>query len=168
MIVGIDCVRVVLGPFFAVIFSGVKSGGAYEPAFMFSITEGRAVLVHVHGRLVTLGIGVNGRNFFFPGESIVTTAINKYFSRWVSFFNEGENIASGFVDRCAATLEAGICDCDFRAPGCAAIGRAARADVFITPRCDQSSFLGDHNVGEAFSFKEGLDEWFIRSLSIKF
>ena len=153
MIVGIDCVRVVLGPFFAVIFSGVISGGAYESAFVLSITEGRAVPVHVHGRLVTVGVWSYCRDFFLPGESVVTTAVNKYFGRWVSFFNEGENITSGLVDRCAATLEARICDCNLGTPGRATIGGAARADVFIPPRGNESSFLRDNNVGEAFTLK---------------
>ena len=126
------------------------------------------MLVHVHRRLVTVGIRADRGGFFFPSESVVTTAINKNFGRRVSFFNEGENVASGFIDRCAATLEAGICDCNFRTPGRAAIGGAARADVFIPPRGDQSSFLRDNNVGEAFTLKQRLDEWFIRSLFIKF
>lgn len=136
MVVGIDFVRVVLGPLFSVIFSGIKAGGSDEAAFVFSVTKGGAVLVHVHRRLVTLGIRADGGDFFFPSESVVTTAINKDFGRRVSFFDKGEDVASGFIDSCAAALETGIRDCDFSPPSDVTIGGTARADVPVPPGGD--------------------------------
>lgn len=167
MIVGINCVCVVLGPFFAVIFPGIKASGPDESTFVFSVTKGCSVIVHMHGGVVTLGVGADSGGFFFPGESVVTTAINKNIGRWMVFFDEGKDVPGGFIDRCAATLEAGIFDCDFRPPRGAAISGAASSDVSIPPCGDQSSFFRDNNIGEAFSLKERLDEGFFRGFFIK-
>ena len=76
VIVGVDGVGVVIGPFGGVIFLAVVSGGSDEAAFVFSLAQGDAVLVHVHRRGVAPGVGVDFWGFLFPGEAVVGRAVD--------------------------------------------------------------------------------------------
>ena len=71
VVIGVDGVGVVVGPFRAVIFLAVVSGGSDEAAFVFSVAQGDAVLVHVHRGGVAFGVGVDFWGFLFPGEAVV-------------------------------------------------------------------------------------------------
>ena len=79
----------------------------------------------------------------------------------MAFFDEGEDVAGGFIDRGAAAVEAGLGDGDVRAPGEARIGGAPGADVLVAPGGDQGPFFGDNDVRVAFVGVEVLNEGFV-------
>ena len=76
VVVGVDGVGVVIGPFRAVIFFAVVSGGSDKTAFVFSVAQGDAVLVHVHRGGVAFGVGLDFWGFLFPGEAVVGRAVD--------------------------------------------------------------------------------------------
>ena len=80
------------------------------------------------------------------------------------FFDEGEDVASGFIDRGAAAMKAGLGDGNVGAPGEACIGGATGADVFVAPGGDKRSFFGNDDVGVAFVGVEVLNEGFVGGL----
>ena len=54
----------------------------------------------------------------------------------MAFFDEGEDVAGGFIDRGSAAVEAGLGDGDFGSPGEAGIGGAPGANVLVAPSSD--------------------------------
>ena len=59
----------------------------------------------------------------------------------MAFFDEGEDVAGGFIDGGAASVEAGLGDGDVRSPGEARIGGTTGADVLVAPGGDDGSFF---------------------------
>ena len=76
----------------------------------------------------------------------------------MAFFDEGEDVAGGFIDGGAASVEAGLGDGDVRSPGEARIGWERRARMCSLPQGgDEGSFFGDDDVGVAFRRRRGFE-----------
>ena len=76
VVIGVDGVGIVIGPFGGVIFLAVVSGGSDEAAFVFSLAQGDAVFVHVHRGSVAFGVWKDFWGFLFPGEAVVGRAVD--------------------------------------------------------------------------------------------
>lgn len=75
VVVGVDGVGVMMGPFRAVICLTVVAGRSNESAFVLPVAQGGAVLVHVHRGGVAFGVGVDFWSFLFPSEAVVGGAV---------------------------------------------------------------------------------------------
>ena len=79
----------------------------------------------------------------------------------MAFFDEGEDVAGGFIDRGAAAVKARLGDGDVGPPGEAGVDGTTGADVLVAPGGDEGSFFGDDDVREAFVGVEVLNEGFV-------
>ncbi len=133
VVITVDCVGVVVWPLFACVFAVVVAGRAYESAGVWAASEGDAGFVHMHGGGFAVDILVDGGLLGFPCFAVVGADEEVDWGGWVSFLDEGEDVAIFFIDGHSAGLEARFFDNDFRAVGFAAIGGASEADVALSP-----------------------------------
>ena len=138
------------------IADAVVAGGAQEAALVFAVAEGDAVFVHVHGRHIALAVGMDLRLLGLPGLAVVLAAINGQRCGRVFVFDEGEDVAGGFINRGAAAVETGFGDGDDLAPGLAAIFAATCDDGFVAKGDEDRAFGGHDHVGEAFLLEDLL------------
>ena len=58
-VITVNGVGVMLGPFAAMVLASVPAGRADQTALVFAVAQGDAVFVHVHGRRIAFGIGLD-------------------------------------------------------------------------------------------------------------
>ena len=114
------------------------------------------MLVHVHGRQVSIQVWID-RNFFRrPGLTVILASINCQRSRRVFVFDEYQNISRCFIDRRSPALKSRPGNDNFISPRLATIFAAPSTNSVVAPRCENCSLQRDNNVRETFVAKELL------------
>ena len=151
LVIAVDCIGVVLGPSGIVVFSGIPTGRADDPSLVFAMPEGNAVLVHVHGRKVSVFVFLDYAIMLLPSLCVVIAAVYGELARGVTILHESEDRTGRFVHRDASAHES-FSHFDYLAKGFSTV--FAPAANHPVPKGQNRSVHANHDVWHPVVFEK--------------
>ena len=151
LVIAVDCIGVVLGPSGIVVFSGIPTGRADDPSLVFAMPEGNPVLVHVHGRNVSVFVFLDYAIVLLPSLCVVIAAVYGELARGVTILHESEDRTGRFVHRDASAHES-FSHFDYLAKGFSTV--FAPAANHPVPKGQNRSVHANHDVRHPVVFEK--------------
>ena len=142
-----------IGPFATMVLTRIPTGRTEQAAGMLTVTQGDAVVVHVHGRGVPFAVWFDFYLQRLPALAVILALIDGQIGRGVMLLHKGKDLTVALVHRHASAHEAFTYG-DFGTPSIAAVFAPLNDDP--VPNGEDRTIDRYHHVGKAVAVDDLL------------